>query len=308
MPSEPSKRAWVTADPDDARVLAALASMPGSARSSLLLELADGQARTRRPADLLRQWERDTFTAPATLDLRLLLRAELRLLDAAADFAAVELSPLAPLAACSAVAPTSQNRVVSTVRGTEVVSDPTNVLALECARRLRRASDGPVRLATCQRVVRAQPIPKGPGYAHHFKLFALATAGLETQGHGFLVEALTEQIQVVLAGVAALAQDGFRLRPRAIRLLATPPRAAVADRVAAAITGVEVVRQPLEHPYYAGLRWMLDVDGPDGATFALADGGAFDWVARLTSNRRHVFVASGLGTQLVALVFAPASP
>ena len=35
-------------------------------------------------------------------------------------------------------------------------------------------------------------------------------------------------------------------------------------------------------------------------------GGAFDWVARLTSNRRHVFVASGLGTQLVALVFPPA--
>jgi hypothetical protein len=34
-----------------------------------------------------------------------------------------------PLGTCHVVAPVSQNRVVSTVRGTEVVSDSTNVLA-----------------------------------------------------------------------------------------------------------------------------------------------------------------------------------
>ena len=62
------------------------------------------------------------------------------------------------------------------MRGTEVVSDSTNVMALECARRLRKSPSVPVRLATCQRVVRAQAIPKKPGYAHHFKLFAMATA------------------------------------------------------------------------------------------------------------------------------------
>jgi hypothetical protein len=35
----------------------------------------------------------------------------------------------------------------------------------------------------------------------------------------------------------------------------------------------------------------------------LVDGGAFDWVAKLGSNRRAVYVASGAGAQLIALLF-----
>ena len=36
----------------------------------------------------------------------------------------------------------------------------------------------------------------------------------------------------------------------------------------------------------------------------IVDLGLFDWVARLTSNRRHRFVASAIGIQLLALLFA----
>lgn len=35
----------------------------------------------------------------------------------------------------------------------------------------------------------------------------------------------------------------------------------------------------------------------------LSDGGAFDWLGKLASNRRLGFVASGMGTQLVAYLF-----
>lgn len=299
-------RDWTTAGGGGEPALAGLAALPGAVLTSFLLELADRRARERTPAAVLRQWEQDTFTGLAALDLRELLRVELRLLDAATAFAAVELSPLAPLATCAAVGPTSQNKIVTTMRGTEVVSDPTNVLALECARRLRRDPDRPVRLVTCQRVVRAQPVPKRPGHAHHFKLLALASAGRETEGHGFVAAALLEQIRTLLAGLDALARDGHPVTQRTLRLLATSARAALADRIADALAGeIEVVRAPLEHPYYDGLRFMIDLVAPDGATYPLADGGAFDWVARLTSNRRLVYVASGLGTQLLALVFAP---
>jgi hypothetical protein len=48
---------------------------------------------------------------------------------------------------------------------------------------------------------------------------------------------------------------------------------------------------------------MLWVSGPDGSEIPLGDGGTFDWLARLTSNRRGVYVASGMGAQLVALLF-----
>jgi hypothetical protein len=68
----------------------------------------------------------------------------------------------------SAVALASQNKIVSTIRGTEVVSDPTNVLALECAKRLQAEPGAHVRLTTSHRCVRAQPFPKLPGFAAHF--------------------------------------------------------------------------------------------------------------------------------------------
>lgn len=303
--TEESKRDWVHAGLGEAKALEALEALSGSELSSFLLELIDRRSRSRTPADILRQFERDRFTAVATVDARKLLRTELRLLDAAAAFEAVELSPLAPFGACVAVAPGSQNRIVTTIRGTEVASDGTNILALECARRLRRDALQTVRLATCQRVVRAQPIPRLPGYAQHFKLFALATAGVETKDHGFVVGALIEHIRALLAGLKALAMDGYALPPPRVKILTTPVRAALADQIAESLQAeVSVERAALEHPYYHGLRFMLDCVADDGSVINLADGGAFDWVGKLTSNRRHTFVASGLGIQRL-VDFAP---
>jgi hypothetical protein len=71
-----------------------------------------------------------------------------------------------------------QNRIVSTVRSTEVVSDPTNVLALEVALR-RRSGGDPVHLASCQRVLRAQQLVQRDTFAH-FMLFALVSSARDT--------------------------------------------------------------------------------------------------------------------------------
>jgi hypothetical protein len=35
----------------------------------------------------------------------------------------------------------------------------------------------------------------------------------------------------------------------------------------------------------------------------IVDGGAFDWLAKLSSNRRAVFVVTGAGSQLIAQRF-----
>jgi len=53
---------------------------------------------------------------------------------------------------------------------------------------------------------------------------------------------------------------------------------------------------------------MIHVETATGDDVPLIDGGAFDWVAKLASNRRLVFVASGMGAQLAALLFRPAQP
>src|SRR6478672_8725958 len=131
-------RSWPTAKIDEAAYAALAAGLPSSEVWSLLLDVMAERARQRTPADLVGQWERDRFTQVSYIDQRILNALDGHLLAAAEGFEALELSPVAPLGACSVVGPASQNKVLSALRGTEVVSDPTNVLALECARRLRR--------------------------------------------------------------------------------------------------------------------------------------------------------------------------
>lgn len=306
-PTMAANRAWTRAG-IDADAHAALRAMPASALWSLLLELLADRAAARGPSDVLRQFERDAFVQPAPLDQRRLVELDGHLLAAAAQFEAVELAPLAPLAACSSVGPTSQNKIVSALRGTEVLADPTNVLALECARRLRRDPAQHLRLATCHRCVRAQELPKLPGYAPHFRIFCLVSAGREGVDHAVATADLREHIVTHLAALERLEQHGYAFRDRRVTLLARADRAAVADRVAAALTDVPVERSALEHDYYDGVRFQIWARTGDGDQVPLIDGGLFDWVAKLTSNQRLIMVASGMGSQLAALRFCNTDP
>ena len=184
--------------------------LAGSDLHSVLLEVMQRRAASRSPADVLAHYERDPFCAPAIVDLRESHAVDGHLLAAANGFEALGLSPVAPLGASSAMAHTGQNRVLSALRMMEVVSDSTNVLALECARRLRGRWDVPVHLATCHRVLRTQPQPRLPGHSQHFNLFALASGGRETKDHAFTVDTL----------VAAHPHDAARARAaRTARLL-----------------------------------------------------------------------------------------
>jgi hypothetical protein len=285
----------------DDELLARLAALPGTTLQSLMLEALRARARTRRPADVLAQYRRDRFVTPARIDQRESVAIDGHLLAAADGFDTIELSPVTPLATSSSVAPTDQNRVLSALRGTEVVSDPTNVLALECASRMRDGAPGPHHIATSQRVVRAQPVPKLPGYAQHFRIFVLASGGVETGDHAFTVDAVVRHVETLHAAFDRLERHGYAFGARRVDILATPERATLGDRIAARVGGA---RKPLEHVYYnCGLRYMLWVTTPDGTEIPIGDGGTFDWLARLTSNQRAVFVASGMGAQLVAILF-----
>ena len=285
-----------------------LSELSGSELSSMLLEVMQRQAAARSPADTLAQYERDRFCAPAVGDQRISVEVDAHLLAAAADFEAIELSPVAPLATCSSVAPTHQNRVLSALRSTEVVADPTNVLALECAHRMRTTA-GSIHLATTQRVIRAQPVPKLPGYAAHFRIFVLASGGIETKDHAFTADTFERHIRTMLAALDRLERHGYAFGARRVDILATPQRAAIADRIATALTApapgaTAILRKLLEHPYYSGgMRYMLWVTPPDGNELPLADGGCFDWLSKLTSNRRAVYVASGAGAQQIPIRF-----
>jgi hypothetical protein len=297
-----SDRQWTSAGVGDAAYAALAAGLTASELWSLLLDVMASRAGARTPADLARQWDRDRFVQPSSIDQRTFVALDGHLLAAASQFEAIELSPLAPLGACSVIGLASQNKIVSALRGTEVVADPTNVFALECARRLRARPGEVVRLATCHRCVRAQQVPNLPGFAQHFRIFCLATAGRETENHAFRVGALAEHIATHLAALDRLEQHGYRFNERRVRILSTSARAPVADRLEEALA-IPVVRQPLEHKYYDGVRFMIDVRTRDGVDIPFIDGGTVDWVGKLAANHRLVFVGSGMGSQLAAFLF-----
>ena len=304
-PLEPMKnaRSWTIAGIGETAFRALSETLPPSALWSLLMEVFAKRAAQRTIGSLAEQWERDGFTRPAPVDQRTLVALDAHLLAAADRYDAVELSPLAPLGVCSVVAPASQHKIVSALRGTEVVSDPTNVLALECARRLRADPRAVVRLATCHRCVRAQPVPPHPGFAPHFRIFCLATAGHEQKDQATVRDALVDQITTHLAALDRLEEHGYAFPDRRLTVLATPERAELADRIARAVHVDDVRRDVLTHHYYEGLRFMISLAGHEGEAIPLVDGGAFDWVGKLMSNGKMVFVASGMGSQLIAYAY-----
>jgi hypothetical protein len=281
----------------------------GSELQSVLLKVMQRRASRRAPKDLVAQYERDSFCCPGLVDLRTSVALDAHLLAAAEGFDAIDLSPVSPLGVCSAVGFTDQDRVLSALRMTEVVADPTNVLALECALRMRTRPDVPVHLATSQRVIRAQPVPKVPGYSRHFRIFVLASGGRETQDHAFTVDTVVRHVRTMLGALDRLEQHGYSFGARRVDVFAVPDRRSIGDRVAEAL-GAIATRKLLDHNYYSGgLRFQIWVTAPDGTVNPLVDGGAFDWLAKIASNRRAVFVATGTGSQLIAARFGgPPAP
>jgi hypothetical protein len=302
------ERRWIF-DHIDTEAFELLArGLSGAELQSVLLGVMQQRARLRAPKDVLAQYQRDAFCAPATVDLRVSVALDAHLLAAAGGFEAIELSPVTPLGTCSAVAPTDQNRVLSALRGTEVVSDPTNVLALECALRLRAVPSAPVHLTTSHRVLRAQPMPKRPGHTQHFRLFALASAGPESKDHSFSIDTLVFHVRTMLGALDRLEQHGYAFGARRVDVLATSQRERVGARVVEALGGLASLKS-LEHAYYSGgLRYQIWVTTPEGLAQPIIDGGTFDWLGKIGSNRRAVYVATGAGTQLMALAFRVPKP
>ncbi|MFJ7216752.1 hypothetical protein [Amycolatopsis sp. NPDC098790] len=267
-----------------------LAALPGADLTTVQLEVARRRAARLSGPDVLRRHREDRFAAPSPLPFALLRRVEDALIGAAASFELVALSPLAPLGTHSAVAGLAQHRVVPTGRGTEVAADPTAGLALEAA--VRRASASVVRLATVQRVVRAQRVPTG--LFAHFSLFGAVTAGRDTGNLAFERAALAEHAELVVAACRALGATEASLGVTVL----DPRFEGLLDEV-----GVPVhpfpEREGGRGGYYEGL--CFKVYAAFGGSLAeVGDGGFTPWTRKLTGNAKERLMTSGLGVDRLA--------
>ena len=274
---------------------------------TLLLEVYRSRVAAVTPSRLLDQYERNRFTSPSPLDPAELARLDVLMYERLArhGFDRVTLSPVCPLGTNAAVATVDQNKVLTTIRNTEVVADATNVLALECAVRRRRLPRGDrVRLGSSHRVVRAQAYAV-PGMSAHFQLLALCTAGRGEGSFGFETETLTEQIGVLLdllerardvpaprVTITDLTDGRHReaLRDRVLNVLA--------DRHPAATFGFDDER-PNGRGYYVDACFEISAVTPEGGELGLVDGGFTRWTAGLLGNAKERLLISGLGVELL---------
>jgi hypothetical protein len=287
-------------------VVDGLAALPASELTALLLEVSARRLGRTTPAEVLRRYDADPFVAPSTVDPRLSGALDAHWFGCAAAFTPLELSPLAPSGAVSALALVHPNNVLATLRSAEVAADPTNVLALECAR--RRASAEVVRLCASHRVVRAQRV-KDPGHTQHFRLFTMVTAGRDPGGRTFQSDALTEQLGVWLAALRSL-PEGLEAEAVALVLAWDDAHAAVAERVAAGLP-IPVRRDPdrlTRSRYYQGLAYKLEVRLGGGPVVPLGDGGFVDWTAKLRQDRRERLLLGAVGSELLCKLGRPPAP
>jgi hypothetical protein len=285
--------------------------LTGTELNTLLLEVLRDKAKKRSAPSLLKQYQLNRFVKPSDLPVLQLKQAELDLLKLFKYhlFEPTELSPVSILGSCSAVGPTDQNNVLSALRGTEVLADATNALALHICDLKKRNLWQPkipaekFRLSTIQRHLRTQTISSA-GFTPHFKIGCVVTSGMDTGDFTFEKEALLEHLRLmnaIYSGYYGVQDVSFRFLCRmgyqdSVRL-AKEVKAHVQSN--ASDVRIDIVERPeKEITYYKGLQYKTDILWKD-KTFEIADGGFVDWTQKILQNKKERFLIGGIGFEFM---------
>ena len=194
-----------------------LAEKPLRDLNPIFIKAFRERAANRNPNEILQDYEsKNEFYGVSSIDQRKLIKLESTFYEILPEkFHAVEVSPISPLGLNSVITKVSQDISLSTIRGSEVISDPTTSLVLECAMRRKKQLVNEntrmelVNLATAQRVLRLQPFDKDKGYMQHFTLFGLCTGGRDKGEASFVVDSTIEHISIWLDLIKHLKNSGY---------------------------------------------------------------------------------------------------
>ena len=284
---------------------------------SLLLEVYRLRSSRLQPASVLSDYESNRFVRPAAVSPTSLLRWEqIAFSHLPQEFQPIALSPVCPLGTNAVVAGVDQNWAVSTARNTEVVSDSTNVLALECALRRRELlrvdpkSAAPVHLAASHRLLRAQRY-EGPGLLSHFSAFALCSAGRDRGNLQFELSALGLHIRFYLSALQAFLGPGVSLH---LSVTDLTPNTHVEWIEAQLLSPIRAEFEDMEctfddqrtsgRGYYRDLCFHIHATTTSGERLFLVDGGCVDWTQQYLSNAKERLVASGIGSERLCSLYS----
>ena len=285
-----------------------LGSLSGSELNTLLLEVMGQKAGELTPAKMRDAYAKSRFFAPSDVEPAAYHRLEAFLLETAEGMGmkGVLLSPAAPFGNCSVFGCVSQNKVISALRGAELLADPTNMLATIIGDGLRRGTlDNRVGLHWCTtaRVARAQQFA-GKGALSHFGLFAIASSGKDVGSYGCEKALLGKQLEYYRKlAERAEGQLSVALRMREGYTDSEGFVQRMAEYVRGELPGcpIWIERDTQENAYYKGLNFKLYMER-EGKRLEWGDGGFVDWLAGLTGNRKERCLISGIGLERVMAI------
>lgn len=283
--------------------------LSGTELNSLLLDVYRQSASGITAPQLLNHYQSNRFVKPADLPVIELRRMETDLLEIfnARGFEPIELSPVSVFGSCSVVAKADQKKILTALRGTEVLADATNALALHISDRKQNESPSKekmIRYSTIQRHLRTQGISE-KGFTPHFKIGCLVTAGYDTGSLNFEKESLSEHISVM----KHLYSSYYGVEEVSFRLLCRPGGYADAHDLAHRIREYTIAQQPdvpvfvvdkpeKENNYYKGIQYKIDIR-VGGRVFEIGDGGFVDWTQQLLQNRKERMFTTGFGFEFM---------
>ena len=288
----------------DEGLLDKMLSLPKSDYNSLLLKLYQMQADSVTPTDIVKAFQSNRLSVPSEIDpvAYHILEADLLALAKDNRIKPMLLSPVAPFACCSAFGCVDQNNVVSAARGTEVVSDPTNMLAIIIAEKLKKKeidNRKPVHYCSTVRVLRAQVFPARRGYYSHFGIFCIVSSGKD--GGSYLCE--KDMLMTQLAYYRKMlinrldAKLSIVLRKRRGYSDSDSFYNNMAEMVKNEFPGVPVSLDPEfeENNYYKGIHFSIFMEKEGGERAEVGDGGFVDWMQQMTGNKKDRCLISGIG-------------
>ena len=294
---------------EDEHILDKLLSLPKSDLNSLLLELFQMQAEKIAPTDIIKAYNLNRFSIPSNTNPVAYHTLEADLLSAAQGMGieTILLSPSAPFGSCSAFGCVDQKNVVSAMRGTETLSDPSNMLAIIIADKIKRQQTNhsvSLHYCTTARVVRAQAF-SGEGFFAHFGLFSIVSSGKARNSYACEMELLIKQLtyykNLFLEKYNAKLSVVLRKRSGYIDTDGFFERMAELIKCELKEIPIAFDFDHADNNYYKGINFKIYAER-NGEFFEIGDGGFVNWIEKMTGNKKERCLISGIGIDRLLLL------
>jgi hypothetical protein len=280
--------------------------------NSLMLDIYQLQIDKLQPTDILNNYKSNRFVTPSEIDPLDYHKLEIDVLSLAKEneITPILLSPTAPLGNSSVLGSVDQKNVVSATRGTEVLSDSTNMMATILASKIKQGEINNVsgiHMCSTSRLTRAQSF-SGPRFFAHFGLFSMVSSGKDTGSYQCERDLLTKQLSFY--------NNFFQTHYKANLSIVLRKRRGYTDmdgffnRIHEDVKSqlphipITIDETDIENNYYKGVNFKI-IMNIENQEIEIGDGGFVDWTQKMLVNKKERCLISAIALDRLLLITCP---